>query len=249
MPLHVERRGGVALLTLDEPERRNALTHELVDEMIAAVAAAESDASVGALVVTGAPPAFCSGADTSRLAEMGADSDAAGDVRGIYEGFLRVRECALPTVAAVNGPAVGAGFNLALCCDVRIAAISARFDSRFVHIGLHPGGGHTWMLERAVGPQAAAAMVLFGERVDGARAAELGLAWRCVPDDAVVDEAVTLAERAAGGPPEVVRAVKATLREVAWQPDFEAAVTVELERQRRSFEQGWVTARVQGRDR
>ena len=237
------------MLTLDDPERRNALRPELVDEMIAAVAAAESDGSVGALVVTGAPPAFCSGADTSRLAEMGSDSDTAGDVRGIYDGFLCVRECALPTVAAVNGPAVGAGFNLALCCDVRIAAVSARFDSRFVHIGLHPGGGHTWMLDRAVGPQAAAAMVLFGERVDGARAAEVGLAWRCVPDDAVVDEAVALAERAAGYPHEVVRAVKATLREVPWQPDFEAAVTVELERQRRSFEQGHVTARVQERDR
>lgn len=249
MPLHVERRGRVALLTLDDPERRNALTPELVDEMIAAVAAAESHQGVGAIVVTGAPPAFCSGADTSRLAAMGADSGAAGDVRGIYDGFLCVRDCALPTVAAVNGPAVGAGFNLALCCDVRIVADSARFDSRFVHIGLHPGGGHTWMLERAAGPQAAAAMVLFGERVDGARAAELGLAWRCVSDDAVVDEAVALAERAASAPPEVVRAVKATLREVPWQPDFEAAVTLELERQRRSFEQGWVAERVQGRDR
>ena len=271
MPLHVERRGRVALLTLDDPDRRNALTADIVEAMIAAVGDAESDESVGAIVVTGAPPAFCSGADTSRLAAMGADSGSTGDrrrarrsseetppaastnadddVRGIYDGFLCVRDCALPTVAAVNGPAVGAGFNLALCCDVRIAAASARFDSRFVHIGLHPGGGHAWMLERAAGPQAAAAMVLFGERVDGARAAELGLAWRCVPDDAVVDEAVALAERAASGPPEVVRAVKATLREVPWQPDFEAAVTLELERQRRSFEQGWVTERVQGRDR
>ena len=77
----------------------------------------------------------------------------------------------LPTVAAVNGPAVGAGMNLALACDVRIAGASARFDTRFLRIGLHPGGGHAWMLDRAVGPQAAAAMVLFGARLDGARAA------------------------------------------------------------------------------
>ena len=80
----------------------------------------------------------------------------------IYEGFLRVLRSPLPTIAAVNGPAVGAGMNLALACDVRLAGASARFDTRFVKIGLHPGGGHVWMLERAVGPQAAAAMVLFG---------------------------------------------------------------------------------------
>jgi enoyl-CoA hydratase len=248
MPLHVERRDAVALLTLDDPERRNALTAELVDAIVVAVSDAEADPEVGALVVTGAPPAFCSGADTSNLVRLGGADGDPGDVRGIYEGFLRVRACTLPTVAAVNGPAVGAGFNLALCCDVRIAAVSARFDSRFVRIGLHPGGGHTWLLERAVGPQAAAAMVVFGERVDGARAVELGLAWRCTPDDAVVDEAVSFAARAAEAPPELVRSVKATLREMPWQPDFDAAVTLELERQRQSFEQGWVAARLAGRD-
>jgi enoyl-CoA hydratase len=250
MPLHVERRGAVALLTLDDPDRRNALTSELVDAIVAAVADAEVDPDVGALVVTGAPPAFCSGADTSNLADLGRGGapDGGGGLRGIYEGFLSVRDCALPTVAAVNGPAVGAGFNLALCCDVRIAATSASFDSRFVRIGLHPGGGHTWLLERAVGPQAAAAMVLFADRVDGRRAVEIGLAWRCVADNAVVDDAVALAARAADAPPELLRSVKATLREMPWQPDFESAVMLELERQRASFEQGWVTARLAGRD-
>lgn len=247
MPLHVEHRDGVALLTLDDPERRNALTAELVGEIVAAVAAAEADDAVGALVVTGAPPAFCSGADTSNLVQLGrGGGEGAGTVRGLYDGFLSVRDCTLPTVAAVNGPAVGAGFNLALCCDVRIAAESARFDSRFARIGLHPGGGHTWMLERAVGPQAAAAMVLFGERVDGARAVELGLAWRCVPDGAVVDEAVALAARAAEVPREVLRPVKQTLREAPWTPDFERAVATELDRQRRTFEQGFVAQRLGG---
>lgn len=247
MPLHVEHRDGVALLTLDDPERRNALTAELVGEIVAAVAAAEADDAVGALVVTGTPPAFCSGADTSNLVQLGrGGGEGAGTVRGLYDGFLSVRDCTLPTVAAVNGPAVGAGFNLALCCDVRIAAESARFDSRFARIGLHPGGGHTWMLERAVGPQAAAAMVLFGERVDGARAVELGLAWRCVPDGAVVDEAVALAARAAEVPREVLRPVKQTLREAPWTPDFERAVATELDRQRRTFEQGFVAQRLGG---
>jgi len=250
VPLHVERRDGVALLTLDDPERRNALTAELVDAIVRAVADSEADDTVGALVVTGVPPAFCSGADTSSLVALGSDGGSgAGDVRGIYEGFLSVRDCSLPTIAAVNGPAVGAGFNLALCCDVRIAGESARFDSRFLRIGLHPGGGHAWMLERAVGPQAAAAMMLCSERVEGPRAAEIGLAWRCVPDTELVDEAVALASRAAEAPREVVKAAKATLREAPWQPDFDAAVATELERQRRSFEQGHVAQRLQSERR
>jgi enoyl-CoA hydratase len=156
---------------------------------------------------------------------------------------LRVLRSPLPTVAAVNGPAVGAGFNLALACDVRIAGASARFDARFLQIGIHPGGGHAWLLERAVGPQAAAAMVLFGERVDGSRAAEVGLAWRCVDDDALIDDAVALAARAADAPAELFAVVKATLREAPWQSDFDAAVRTELERQMWSFERGFFSPR------
>ncbi len=238
MTLQVEHRDAVALLTLDDPERRNALSAELVDDIVDAIAACEADESIGAVVVTGAPPAFCSGADVKALSSMSADGGRdAGSVRGIYDGFLAVRRCTLPTVAAVNGPAVGAGFNLALCCDVRIAGASARFDSRFARIGLHPGGGHLWMLERAIGPQATAAMALFSERVDGAQAAELGLAWRCVPDDVLVDEAVAFAAQAASTSRDLSRAIKASLGEAPWQPDFDAAIETELTRQRRSFEQ------------
>ncbi|MGH9031290.1 MAG: enoyl-CoA hydratase-related protein, partial [Acidimicrobiia bacterium] len=225
MPVHVEREGRVAVLTIDDPERRNALTPALVDEIVAAVEAADGDDGVGALVVTGAPPAFCSGADVGKLAAVGEKrrSESSGeDLRGVYEGFLRVLRSPLPTVAAVNGPAVGAGFNLALACDVRVAGHSARFDARFLRLGIHPGGGHTWLLDRAVGPQAAAAMVLFGERVDGPRSVEIGLAWRCVDDDALLHEAITLARRAGEAPREVAMSVKATLRQTPWQPDFEA---------------------------
>jgi enoyl-CoA hydratase len=236
VPLRTERRDRVAILTLDDPDRRNALSAEMVDQIVETVAACEADDDVGAIVVTGAPPAFCSGADVSALGQMsGRDAD---DVRSIYDGFLAVRASNLPSVAAVNGPAVGAGFNLALCCDVRIAATSARFDARFARIGLHPGGGHVWLLERAVGPQAAAAITLFGERVEGPRAAELGLAWRCVDDDALLDDAVAFAAQAAELAPDLAASVKSTLREAPWHADFEAAVQVELARQRKTFEQG-----------
>jgi enoyl-CoA hydratase len=170
---------------------------------------------------------------------MASGTDEPGDVRSIYAGFLRILDSPLPTVAAVNGAAVGAGCNLALACDVRIAGVSARFDTRFLRIGLHPGGGHTWMLERAVGPQAAAAMVVFGERVDGPRAAEIGLAWSCHPDAELIERAVAFAARAAAVPKELAAATLGTLREAPWQPDFDAAVATEIERQTWSMGMGW----------
>ncbi len=236
MALRVERHDRVLQLTLDDPPKRNALGLEMVHQMVDAVAAAEADDSVGALVVTGTPPAFCSGADRSNLDELHTDRGGnPGAVQDIYDGFLSVRDCSLPTVAAVNGFAVGAGFNLAMCCDVILAGESARFAPGFTKIGIHPGGGHTWMLERAVGPQNAAAIALFGESVEGPRAAEIGLAWRCVPDDALLDEALALANRASALPRDLAIAIKASLREMPWQSNFAAAVTTELDRQKRSF--------------
>ena len=236
MPVQVERRDRVAVLTLDDPPKRNALGLEMVEQIVEAVAAAEADPEVGALVVTGAPPAFCSGADRTNLTQLRVEQGGEpAEVRNIYEGFLSVRDCPLPTVAAVNGFAVGAGFNLAMCCDVILAAESARFEPGFTKIGIHPGGGHTWMLERAVGPHTAAAIALFGEGVDGRRAAEIGLAWRCAPDDSLLDEALMLATRVCELPRDLAIAIKASLREVPWQPSFEAAVTTELDRQKRSF--------------
>src|SRR5580700_8779167 len=185
----VDRHDRVALITLIDRERRNAMTAAMVNEIVETFDALESDADVGAVVITGEPPAFCSGADVAALGSL-SEVHSEGErraVRSIYEGFLRVLRSPLPTVAAINGPAVGAGLNLALACDVRLAAESARFDTRFLRIGLHPGGGHAWMLERAVGPQAAAAMVLFGAKIDGVRAAEIGLAWACHPDIELLD--------------------------------------------------------------
>jgi enoyl-CoA hydratase len=245
MYVELERRDRVAIVTIVDRDRRNAMTTPMVDEIVATFDAIEADDDVGAVVVTGAPPAFCSGADTSALGALseGRDERERSEVRSIYEGFLRVLRSPRPTVAAVNGPAVGAGLNLALACDVRIAGASARFDPRFVRIGLHPGGGHTWMLERAVGPQAAAAMVLFGQALDGARAVEVGLAWECVDDDALVDTAVEFAARAAAAPTELLARTKATLRRAPWHEDFEAAIAWEIEQQAWSLGQGWFGSR------
>ncbi|CAN5725712.1 enoyl-CoA hydratase [soil metagenome] len=230
--LRTEHAGRVATVTLDDPDRRNALTLELVDELTAAFDRLEGDADVGAVVVTGAPPAFCAGADLSHLGGSRRDG-----LKQIYEGFLRVSRSPLPTVAAVNGDAVGAGLNLALACDVRLAARRARFDTRFVALGIHPGGGHTWMLRRVVGPQTAAATVLFGEVLDGAEAERVGLVWRCVDDDTLLEHAGALAARAAAGPPQLVRRVKQTLADMAGVATHEEAVERELEPQLWSMEQ------------
>jgi enoyl-CoA hydratase len=167
-------------------------------------------------------------------------------LRGIYEGFLRVAKCALPTVAAVNGPAVGAGMNLALACDVRIAGRSARFVTRFLDLGLHPGGGHTFMLQRVAGQQLAAAMVLFGERLDGEAAASHGLAWKCVDDDRLLEEAVTFAMRAASAPRALALRAKDTLRHVAALDEHADAVDVEIAAQIWSLGEPFFADRLAG---
>ena len=193
--------------------------------------------------MTGNGPVFSAGFDLSEFQR--AASDEAFGLR-LWQSSDRYHDTVLrfplPTIAAVNGAAVGAGMNLALACDVRIAGTSARFDTRFVKIGIHPGGGHIWMLERAVGPQAAAAMVLFGVPVDGARAAEIGLAWSCHPDDELLDAARTLAARAARAPVALLARVKSTLRQAPWQSDFEAAIATEVAHQAWSLGQGWFGA-------
>ena len=217
---------GVAVVTLDAPDRRNALTLPMVDEIAAALDTVEADPTVGALVVTGTAPAFCAGADLSHLGSSQRD----GLLR-IYDGFLRIGRSPLPSIAAVNGAAVGAGVNLALVCDVIVSGASARFDTRFLQLGIHPGGGHTWMLQRRVGPQAAAAMVLFGRILDGPAAARAGLAWDCVPDDELLATCRGMAATAAAAPRELVSRIRTTMRDVQEIDDHPAAVERELDPQ------------------
>jgi enoyl-CoA hydratase len=230
----------VAVVTISDPDRRNALTPPMIDELVLLMDQLEASPDVGAVVITGAPPAFCAGADLSHLGER----PEGGGMRSIYEGFLRVGRSPLPTVAAVNGAAVGAGMNLALCCDVRIAGRRAKFDTRFLQLGLHPGGGHTWMMRRALGPQGAAAMVLFGDVLDGAAAERVGLAWRCVDDDELLPAACSLAAGAASAPPALARRLKATLGLMADVGSHENAVDVELDAQLWSMAQPEFAARL-----
>lgn len=219
----LERRDGVAVITLNVPERRNALTLPISAALVDAVHECEEDTSVRAIVVTGAPPAFCAGADLTALGDAHEEG-----LRKIYAGFLAFAECSLPTIAAVNGAAVGAGLNLALACDVRLAGPKARFDTRFLQIGIHPGGGMTWMLQRAVGPQTAMAMTLLGQILDADAAVRAGLAYQRIDDD-LVGAAVGLAS--VNAPRDLVLATKRTFRATAGIDDHASAVEIELEAQ------------------
>jgi enoyl-CoA hydratase len=200
----------VATVTLDDPRRRNIVSSALNASIIEAMDELESRDDVGALVVTGAPPAFCAGADLDDLAAC----DTAEKLLGIYSGFLRIAGSVLPTA-----------------CDVIVAGTSARFDTRFLQIGLHPGGGNTWRLRRITDLQTTMALVLFGEVVDGARAAEIGLAWSCVPDEDLLGAARVMAARAAAGPPELVRRMKETILANDAITTSDDAVAAELEPQ------------------
>jgi enoyl-CoA hydratase len=232
----LERRDGVAVITLNVPDRRNALTLPISQALVDAVNTCEEDENVRAVVITGAPPAFCAGADLTALGDAKEEG-----LRRIYAGFLAFANCSLPTIAAVNGAAVGAGLNLALACDVRLVGPKARFDARFLQIGIHPGGGMTWMLQRVVGPQTAAAMTLLGQVLDADSAVQKGLAYQRVDDDVV---AAAVALGAVNAPRELIRQTKATMRVTADIDDHASAVDTELKAQVKSMSSAEFSARL-----
>jgi enoyl-CoA hydratase len=233
--IETEVRDRVGILTLNDPDKRNAITLAMNDEIADVLDAWEADDGIGAMVVTGAGKGFCAGAD---LDDLLADQGEAG-MKRIYEGFLRIAHTSLPTIAAVNGAAVGAGFNMVLACDIVLAARErARFDSRFLQIALHPGGGHTWRLRSIVGRQTTMAMVLFGEVVQAEQAKELGIVWKVVDDETLVDDAVALAAVAAGQGKELNARTKASILTLDAVSESDAAVDHELWPQLWSMEQG-----------
>ncbi len=223
----IDKRDGYAIVTLNDPDRRNVFTlamsariQELFDEL-------EDDASINAVIITGAGKGFCSGGHLDELLE----NPGPDGMRKIYAGFVRIANSRLATIAAVNGAAVGAGMNALLVCDVVIAAESAKFDSRFLQIGLGPGGGHTWRLRNNIGLQATKAMVLFGEVLDGQRAADIGLAWKCVPNDELISAAEELAVKAAKAPRELLMRTKDTIHNTIAISESDAAIDNELDTQ------------------
>jgi enoyl-CoA hydratase len=196
---------GVATLELNDPGRRNALSVELSRALAEAVASVLAEGA-GAIVLTAAPPVFSAGGDIDSLTRTPVPFDA------LYEGFLALADAPVPTLAVVDGPAIGAGVNFALACDVILTTPRAVFDPRFIDVGMHPGGGHLWRLQQRVGPQTASALVLFGATLTGEEAVSRGLAWQCLPPEDAHRTANELATRAATRDQPLVRRTKQTLR-------------------------------------
>jgi enoyl-CoA hydratase len=191
-----ERRGHVAWIVLDAPERRNAFTVEMADELVAVCDEIDRSEEVGAVVLSGAGGQFCAGADRNLLDAAGLDPNGATgymQTGKVYDAVLRVGNLLPPTIAAVEGSAVGAGLNLMLATDLRIVAKHARILAGFMRIGIHPGGGHFSLMGRVTGNEAVAALSIFGEEIDGATAQRIGIAWEALAPDEVLSRATTVA--------------------------------------------------------
>jgi enoyl-CoA hydratase len=211
--LRVERRDGVVVLTLDLPDRRNMMSEAMTASWRRVIAAVAADDAVRAVVVTGAGSAFCSGGDLSWIEGDGPTSVAALRARmaAFYRTWLAISALEVPTIAAVNGAAVGAGMALALACDLRFVAVEARMAVPFTRLGLHPGMLTTWSLPQVVGLAVARDLLLTGRAVDGEEAVRLGLASRAVSAERVLHAALEAAATIAAAAPVATRLTKSAL--------------------------------------
>ncbi len=219
-PVLYEQDAGVVRVTLNQPETRNAISDaETIEALVAALERLDADLSVRAAILTGAGSAFSSGGNVKKMGEGGglADKLPAQTRRHYRLGIQRIplafERLEVPIIAAVNGPAVGAGCDLACMCDIRIAAESARFAESFVKLGIISGDGGAWLLPRAVGFSKACEMAFTGDAIDAREALACGLVSRVVPDAELLPAAQALAERIAANPPHALRMTKRLLRE------------------------------------
>jgi 2-(1,2-epoxy-1,2-dihydrophenyl)acetyl-CoA isomerase len=227
--IKLESAAGVATLTLNRPERLNSLNRAMLGELAHAIAAVRLDSSVRCLVLTGAGRAFCSGQDLEDdwvdpalgPVDMGTVVEA-----GYQPVVLGLRDLPIPVLALINGVAAGGGANIAMSCDLAIAAASAEFVQPFSRLGLLPAAGGTWWLPRLVGPARAMGMALLGQSVNASDARSWGLIWDCVPDDKLADSGRRLAAQLAAGPTLAFARIKQAMQAGASQ-GLEASLDLE----------------------
>ena len=199
--LHKARDGAILTLTIDDPATRNALSPALTSQLVAACAEANADMDIRCVILTGAGSVFCAGGNIKDMyARANHFSGNAAEIRRTYQNGVQtiaraLYELEVPSIAAVNGAAMGAGMDFATMCTMRIAADSATFAESFIKLGLTSAAGGAWFLNRAIGASAAAEMALTGDAIDAARALEIGLVSRVVPGERLLDEAKALATR------------------------------------------------------
>jgi enoyl-CoA hydratase/carnithine racemase len=219
-PILCEVRGHVALLTLNRPDTRNALSGEAMFSAFEEIfERLNANLNIRAAVLTGAGSAFCSGGNVAEMRDRtgmfgGTPTEIAANYRAGIQRIPRAfQTLQVPIIAAVNGAAIGAGNDLACMCDIRIASSTARFAESFVKVGIVPGDGGCWLLPRVVGMSRAAELALTGDAIDAAEALSIGLVSRVVAPDALLDAAMTLANRIAANPPQVLRWTKQLLQQ------------------------------------
>ncbi len=229
-----ERRGRVALITLNRPERLNAWTDRMENELIAAIGEANRDAGVGCIVITGAGRGFCAGADVSGWAQRQtgeAQPDAAPEPFALAQVSSQEVPITLaagkPAIAAINGAAIGVGLTMTLACDIRVASEAARFSARFVRVGLSPECGSTRYLPLVAGLPNALFLALTGRIVDAKEALARRLVDRVVPAERLLDEALVLADEIAANPLDAAWAAKRLLHQNALEQDLRRVVTQE----------------------
>ncbi|KPK06272.1 MAG: enoyl-CoA hydratase [Betaproteobacteria bacterium SG8_39] len=215
-----ERDGDVVTLTLNRPEERNALsTQAQWDEIVACCERVRSDPTVKVVILTGAGSAFSAGGNVKDMRDKKGIAGGTpfeisqGYLGGIQKIPLALHALEVPTIAAVNGPAIGAGCDLACMCDIRIASEKARFAESFVKLGIVPGDGGAWLLQRAIGYQRAAELSFTGDTIDAQAALDIGLVAQVVAHDALMDAARALAARIAVNPAPALRMAKRLLRQ------------------------------------
>ncbi|RKR45207.1 enoyl-CoA hydratase-related protein [Paraburkholderia sp. BL17N1] len=210
--LEISRVGRVVVATLNRPEKKNALSEDMLELLRNELKSANEDDDVGSFVLTGAGDAFCSGGDLGRRAAEGGDPTPLERKhrlqRVTHKVALAIEEFEKPLIAAVNGAAVGAGMDLSLMCDIRFAAQSARFAEAYIRVGLIPGNGGCYFLPRLIGPAKALELLWTGDFVNADEAHRLGIVNRVTPDESLQDETLAFATRLAEGPPVQTRDIK-----------------------------------------
>jgi enoyl-CoA hydratase/carnithine racemase len=214
-----EQQGPIVTLTMNEPARRNPLTGNTAPaDFVAACARIHEDSSVRAVILTGAGSAFSTGGDIKDMERQSSGTVSGIQIRqeyrtGIQRVPLALFNLEVPVIAAVNGPAMGAGLDLACMCDIRIAADNAKFAETFVKLGIIPGDGGAWLLQRLIGLSRATELSLTGEVFDAKQALDWGLVSRVVPGDQLLASAMEVAQKIAANPPHATRLTKRLLRE------------------------------------
>ena len=229
---------GIATITLNRPEKLNAFTGTMREDLLEALRSCEQNPAVRVVIITGAGRAFCAGGDVEYMSGLQKSGDVTAFRKLLDAGrdvILQITTMPRPVIAAINGVAAGAGCNLALACDYRIAAETAKLSESFVKIGLHPDWGGTWLLPRLVGRSRALEILMTGRMVEAAEAAAIGMVDRVVAD--LPGEAQKLAAAIAAGPPIAIAGIKRAL-EAADGNDLAAQIELESEHQLRCFQSG-----------